>query len=349
MLNLTRRLFAAAAGAAALAPLSPAAAQAKRLKLLLNTAWSGPVSFFPLADDRGYLREEGLEVELSPGDGAAAIVPKVVSGTFDAGYGDISALIERIARSAPNEGPVAVYTTFNTVPFTIAVAVDGPIRTPKDLEGRTLSGHPVDAALITFDMFAKATGIDAGKVRIVRLDDAMGAQVAEMLKGGRADGVFGFVNTIIASVAPLGIDGRQSLRFLTYAEHLPDMYGNTLFATRELYRGDPNALKGMVRAFNRALADTVKDPDAAIDALVKRAPSALRDVNHARLVGTLKSEMAHPEGARIGIGDMDDGRLQRLIQLIVEAKKLPRTPAFREVFDRSFLPPENERIRSLAS
>lgn len=59
--------------------------------------------------------------------------------------------------------------------------------------------------------------------------------------------------------------------------------------------------------------------------------------------------MAHPEGGRIGIGDMDDGRLQRLIRLIVAAKGLPRTPSPREVFDRSFLPPEGEKIRSLAS
>jgi NitT/TauT family transport system substrate-binding protein len=149
-------------------------------------------------------------------------------------------------------------------------------------------------------MFAKATGIDIGKVKVIRLPDAMGAQAAEMLKGKQADGVFGFVNTIIASVAPLGIDGRKDLHFLTYAEHLPDMYGNTLFVTRELYRADPGALKGMVRAFNRALADAIKTPDAAIDALVRRDANARRDVNHTRLVGTFKSDMAHPEGGRIG-------------------------------------------------
>jgi hypothetical protein len=55
----------------ALASLTPVSAQAKRYKLLLNTSWSGPVSFFPLADDRGYLREEGLDIAFSPGDGAA--------------------------------------------------------------------------------------------------------------------------------------------------------------------------------------------------------------------------------------------------------------------------------------
>jgi NitT/TauT family transport system substrate-binding protein len=57
--------------------------------------------------------------------------------------------------------------------------------------------------------------------------------------------------------------------------------------------------------------------------------------------------MAHPEGARIGIGDMDDQRLARLITQIVQTKRLPRTPSVREVFDRSFLPPLEQRVRSL--
>ena len=68
----------------------------------------------------------------------------------------------------------------------------------------------------------------------------------------------------------------------------------------------------------------------------------------ARLLGTPAIEMAHLEGARIGIGDMDDMRLSRLITQIVQTKNLPRTPGVREVFDRSHLPPPDQRIRSLA-
>ena len=143
-----------------------------------------------------------------------------------------------------------------------------------------------------------------------------------------------------------GVDPKD-LRFIAYADHLPDMYGNALFVTRELYGADPRAVAGMVRAFNRGLRDTVADPDAAIDALARRA-TIRRDVDRTRLVGTLRSEMAHAEGARLGVGDMDDERLGRLIDLIVRTRKLPRKPALREVFDRRFLPPPAERITSLA-
>ncbi len=316
-------------------------------RLLLNTGLSGPVAFFLLAQDRGYLRDEGLAVDFSGGPGAAAMVPMVREGSFEFGYGDISALIERIARGRPGEGPVAVYTTFNTVPFTIAVDTRGPIRQPRDLLGKRILGHAGDAALITFDLYADAAGIDASGVRVDGGMGGMGSAVQDMLRGRGGDGVFGFVNTLIASAAPYGVDP-ASLRFLNWSEVLPEMYGNTLFVTRRAYERDKPAVQGLVRAVNRGLADTVRDPVAAIDSLQRHAPGSDRAVNMRRLQGTLAIEMAHPEGRRIGIGDMDDARLRRLIDRIVRVKRLPRTPAVAEVFDRGFLPPLEQRVRSLA-
>lgn len=320
---------------------------AQALRLLLNTNMSGPLAFFVLAQERGYLSEVGIELQLSSGGGAAAIVPQVVPGRYEAGYGDIASLIELIAKGRPEEGPVAIYTTFNSTPLTIAVDAAGPIRTPRDFEGRTLIGHSSDAALLMFDLFAAATGIDISKVRVQTSWAGMGSQVAQMLDDRQVHGVFGFVNTIIATITPLGIDP-QRLRFINFADHLPEMYGNALFVTRAAYRQHLALLAPLVRALNRALADTAAHPDAAIDALQRHAPGIHRDINRVRLLGTLRAEMAHPEGARIGLGDMDDARLQRMIERIVSVKRLPRKPTPAEVFDRSFLPPPAERIRSLA-
>lgn len=316
-------------------------------RLLLNTGLSGPVAFFLLAQDKGYLHEEGLEVQFSGGPGAAAMVPLVRDGAFEFGYGDLSALIERIARGEAGTGPVAVYTTFNVVPFTIAVDARGPIKRPQDLLGKRIVGHASDAALLTFDLYAQAAGIDANRVVVDGSMGSMGLAVKEMLQGQGADGVFGFVNTLIASAAPFGVDP-TSLRFLNWSDVLPEMYGNTLFVTRQTYQRDRPAVQGLVRAINRAMVDTVRSPEAAIDSLLRHAPASDRAVNLRCLQGTLAIEMAHPEGRRIGIGDMDDERVQRLVDRLVRVKRLSRTPSVAEIFDRSFLPPLEQRVRSLA-
>lgn len=344
---ISRRTALLALSAVASTP-STAFAQVHRMRLLLNTSYSGPVAFFLLAQDRGYLREAGIDLALSQGGGASVIVPQVGPGGFDAGYGDMCSLIELIARGEPDAGPIAIYTTFNATPLTIAVAADGPIRTPKDFEGRTITGHSQDAALLMFDLLAAATAIDLPRVTVAPSWSGMGSQVADMLTAGKVHGVFGFVNTIIASATPLGVDPRR-LRFINYADYVPEMYGNTLFVTRATYKNQANLLPPLVRALNRGLADTVAAPTAAIDALAKSSPGTNREVNLTRLVGTLKIEMAHPEGARIGIGDMDEARVSRLIDRLVAVKRLPRKPRVDEVFDRAFLPPPAERIRTLAA
>ena len=100
---------------------------------------SGPltVGWF-LAQDKGYFKEEGLDVTIDQGEGSAASIPKVAAGAYQAGFGDLNALID-LAAKRPAEAPVGVFMLYNTPPFTIVVKKDSPIRTPKDLEGKTVA------------------------------------------------------------------------------------------------------------------------------------------------------------------------------------------------------------------
>lgn len=349
MARMQRRTFLRQSGlglATALLPAASGRAQPRPFRVLLNSNVSGPQAFFFLARDRGYYRAAGLDATFTGGDGAAAIVPRIGVEGFDFGYGDLNALVPLVARNTAN-APIAVYVAFNTTPLTIAVDASGPVKTPKDLEGRIVAGHPIDAALEVFPEFAGATGLDARTVTIRRSDASMRSLVEDML-AGKSAGVFGFVNTIIAAVAPAGIDGRTRLRFLEYRHHTPDLYGNALMVSRRLLAERPGDVTAFVRAVNRGLADTVADLDAAIASVVARDTAVRPEVDKARLAGTLAMEMAHPEGARLGIGDVDDARLTRGIALIARSRGLPRVPAAPEIFTRACLPPAAERVTTLA-
>ena len=193
-MTFTRRssLLALAGAIALAAPIAtPANAQTK-LKLVLNWKYQGPQGWFFIAEDKGYFKEEGLEITIDQGDGSATPIPKVASGTYDIGFGDINALIEFAAKK-PEEAPIAVYVMYNRPPFTIAVKTDSPIKTPKDLEGKTLGGAANDGALKLFPAFAKLAKIDESKITITNFQPNLREQ---MLMRGQADGVFGYVNTI---------------------------------------------------------------------------------------------------------------------------------------------------------
>src|SRR5262245_32696619 len=162
---LTLVLAAVAGSAVALAV--PAQAQTK-LKMVLNWKYQGPQGWFFLADDRGYFKAEGLEMVIDQGNGSGAGVPLVANGAYDVAFGDLNALIE-LAAKKPDDAPIAVYVMYNRPPFTVAVKADSPIRSPKDLEGKTLGGAANDGALKLFPAFCKIAKIDCDKVKITNM------------------------------------------------------------------------------------------------------------------------------------------------------------------------------------
>jgi NitT/TauT family transport system substrate-binding protein len=343
--RLNRRGFLATSAAVGLVIASPSIvrAQAAKAKMILNWRYQGPQSWFFQAQDLGFLKEEGVELEIDQGEGSAAAITKVATGAYDVGFGDMNALIDLVSKK-PEDAPIACYAMFNNPPFTIAVRADGPIRTPKDLEGKTIGGPANDAALKLFPAFARLAGIDASKVTITN----MAPNLREtMLQRGQVDGLFGFVNTIAFSAMLAGIDSNKEFRFINYVDYKMDLYSNTLVISQKLAKDNPKAVAGIVRAFNRGLAETLKDFDKAIEAVARREPLIKKDIEKARLIATLRAEMSHPEAARIGIGDVDDERFKRGIAIVAEANQLPRMPKADEVFTRAFLPPPPERIKLL--
>lgn len=317
-----------------------------RLRFILNTFYSGPQAWFFVAADRGYFRAEGLDVAFTEGDTLANAVPRLADGLYDAGYGDMNALVE-CAAARPDAAPVAVFAMHNRSPYTIAVAAAGPVHAARDLAGRRLVTHPNDAAWRMFPEFCAACGLDPSSVAI-DVSSAPHRELVPRVLAGEWAGLFGFVNTIGAQAIEAGVDPAAALRHLEWQHVVPSLYGAALMVTPTLVREHPDAVRGLVRAVNRGLIDVIGDIDGAVEAVARRNPAIDRAANRARLAGTLALEMAHPEGAAIGIGAVDPARIAATVELMARAKSLPARPAAGRLFDDRFLPPLAERVRALA-
>lgn len=338
-----RSCLATLLAGALFATLPLAATAQTKIKMVLNWKYQGPQAWFFMAQDKGYFKAEGLDVEIDQGEGSSASITKVAAGAYQAGFGDLNALID-IAAKRPADAPVGVYMIYNTPPFTIVVKKDSPIRSPKDLEGKTIGGPANDGALKLFPAFAKVAKVDASKVNITNMAPNLREQ---MLLRGQVDAVFGYVNTVYFSAKLVGIDPEKDLRFINYGDFGMDLYSNAIVFSRAFVKENPKAVAGFVKAVNRAINDSLANTEAAMDVVMKREPLLKRDVEKERLVATIKQEMGHKEIAKIGLGDVDADRLTRAIAIVVDANGLPRTPANDEVFDRSFLPPRADRASKL--
>jgi NitT/TauT family transport system substrate-binding protein len=339
MMSKSRSLLVALIATVGIAgPLTatPASAQTK-LKVVLNWKYQGPQGMFFLADDRGYFKAEGIEVQLDQGNGSGGVPALVGNGTYDVGFGDMNALIEMAAKK-PDDAPVAVYVMYNQPPFAIAVKADGPIKTAKDLEGKAIGGPANDGALKLFPAFCKIAKIDCTGIKLSNMQPNLREN---MLMQGQVDGTFGYVNTIRFSAKLAKIDD-DKIRYIKYSDYGMDLYSNAIIVPKKMAKEKPELVKGFLRALNKGMQDSIKEPEASVAAVAKREPLINSKLERERFDATFADEMNHPEIKKIGLGSVDEERLKRSIDIMVDALALPRSPAVSEIWNGSFLPPAAE-------
>jgi NitT/TauT family transport system substrate-binding protein len=232
-----------------------------------------------------------------------------------------------------------VYMIYNAAPFAIITRADGPIQSFADMAGGKLGTPAGAAAGILFPAVAGLNGVDASTVEVLNMAPNLQEQ---MLLGGEVDFSAVFSVTAYANLAGMGIP-QDDIRWFMYADHGLPLYSNGVMVSKRLATENPEAVRGLVRALNRAVKEVAADREAGVALMTGIEPLLNAKTERMRLDFALDRHVLTEEVAANGLGDIDDARMTEAIALLVEAYDLPRAPAPAEVFDRSFLPPAADR------
>ncbi|MEI8144145.1 MAG: ABC transporter substrate-binding protein [Alphaproteobacteria bacterium] len=334
---ITRRTTIAGLAAALSAP---ALAQTRTpIKFTLGWKTQGSDAPFLVARDKGYFAEAGLDVQIDQGEGSGATVTRIMGGAYEAGFGDINAIIQNAA-TRPADTPVMVYQLWNQPPFAIVARTSTGIKTIKDFEGRTLGGAPGTPTTRLLPVFAKANNLDMSKIKLT----SMAPNLQEpMLIQGQIDAALVFNITSYFNLVLNRQDPDKDFTWFSFGDYGLDLYSNGFMVSQKLIRDNPRAVAGMVRAVNKANIEVGTDQNLAMAAVEKYDGLINVPVEKRRLQYAFDKLIMSPELREIGAGDVKDDRMARAIGMVVTGYDLPRTPAPGEVFSRAFLPPRAER------
>jgi NitT/TauT family transport system substrate-binding protein len=308
------------------------------VRFLHEWRFEGHVAPFLVALDKGYYQAEGLNVTIDPGTGSLDSINRVATRAYDMSIADINSLMRY--RDNPANAPLkAVMMIYDSPPFAILTLKKNNIRAPKDLEGKVLGAPAADGAWAQFPILAKVNNIDASKVRV----ENVGFPVREaLLAQGRVDAVTAFGSNALGVVAQ-GVP-QSDVVVLMMRRFGLDLYGSAILAHPEFMKTQPKAVAGFVRALIRGFQDTFRDPDAAIESVMKRNPVAKRDIELARLKLVIEQSYLTDDVRANGFGAVDMRRLESAIDQVAIAFKFTHKPKAADIFTAEFLPPRGERL-----
>ena len=326
---------------AALALASPLAAQdLTPVRFSLDWKCEGPSAPFFVAIDKGYFKDEGLDVTIDSGAGSRESIPRVATGAYQMGFGDLNAVVKFLDEQ-PDAAVEAIYIVYDKPPFAvIGRRSQGITEDPKSLEGKTLGAPPPDAAFAQWPAFVDAAGIDTSGITI----ESVGFPVREpMLAQGQVDAIFGFSFSSVLNLKAQGV-ADDDIVPIFMADNGLDLYGNAIIVNTEWAEANPDAVKGFLTALTKGIQDTIASPEEAVKSVMSRNDIASEEVELARLEMALEDNIVTEATESDGLGDVDMERLASSIEQLKTSFEMANPPAADRVFDRQYLPPIEERM-----
>lgn len=288
---------------AALLPLPAAALE----KVALQLKWKHQFQFagYYAAQEKGYYRDAGLEVEIREAAPETDPVREVLEGRAQFGVSNSALLLAR-ARGKP---VVALAVIFQHSPFILAARRDANIRTVHDLPGKRLMVEPHADEVFAY---LRKEGISEQLLNIQphSFDH-------QDLIDGRTD-----VLTAYSTDEPYFFEQKK----FAYLEFSPraagiDFYGDNLFTSAELLDQQPERVKAFRDASLRGWTYAMQHPQEIADLIIARhGKRKSRDhlLYEAReMQGLLRPDL-------IEIGHMNPGRWRHIADTYADLGMLDR-------------------------
>jgi len=242
---------------AGIAAAFPALAQAPApVKVLLDWAWLPYHAPFLIAQERGYYKDAGLNVELEQGRGSATTALLLSQGGFDIAHLNVTNGAQMIGKG----GAIKVVGLYQHKTAAAFVGIKGKVKLdgPQSLKGVKIGSTPGGSDSLSLRIFTAANGMKVTDLNVVALD--ANAKTTALF-GGTIDVVSGDSPAFDAYIRATN----QEPVTLQLADAGVPLLGFGFAANNAYLAKNPEIVRKFLAATKRGFAEAARDPKAACE------------------------------------------------------------------------------------
>jgi len=243
----------------------------EKVSLRLDWVNSGYHAIWYLAVDRDVFKAEGIDLDILEGRGSSVVAQTVGNGSVMFGTSDTGTVMGLVSQGLPVK---VVGGYLRQSPFALIFPRKNNWNSYADLAAAPgtprIGTSPGSGAAVLLPAVLKAMHLE-GKVQMVNMEP--GAKPTALLEG-RVDAIESFDFLQVPLLEASGVP-TATLPFAKAGINVP---GLSLITSNDMISKNPRLVGKMVALMQKTIELGRKEPDAAIDSLLKRAPSLKRDV-----------------------------------------------------------------------
>ncbi len=273
--------------------------------IVLQLKWYHQFQFagYYAAEEKGFYKAEGLDVEIREGSPKHPPLETVLSGQAQFGVSDDDILLARL-RGRPT---VACAAIFQHSPYVVLARAESGISKPSDLIDRTVMASEQGATQLK--AMLKHEGIPLNRVKLVphnwKLRDLLDQKV---------DAASGYSTVEPTQMRQAGVQPS----IIRVADYGVDFYGDTLFTTEAVVQQDRARVAAFIRASLKGWEYAMQHPAEMIDSILKKPGVKERGIRRENLEVEANEMRALIVSDVVDIGHMNLGRWERMEQVFQE-------------------------------
>jgi len=322
-------------------------AEPKPIVFLTNYVFLGRHAPFFVGLEKGFYREAGFDVAISPSTGSGFVIAALEGGKADFGIAEAAPVVQSIGKGARVKA-FAVY--MDSSPSGLASLK--PYPTPESLAGRTIAASQTDSARVVLPIIYDLKGLPPSDLSWLSADPSI---YFPLLLQGRAELVTASIDSDVPTLRRVAGPRNVTIYFSSFAEWGYDAFGYFLVTRADRIASSPEEVRAFAEATNRSVKYAVDHPEEAARILVRHNPT----LDYELVLAQWRESIAAidtPFVRSAGYGEASEQRLKRTIELVKRAFPMEKELLPQDVFvtvvprvevtrERSLDPPKSPRPR----